>query len=393
MFSSRVPSDRTPNRLADAVRRARAGGRALIDLTVPNPTRCGFDYPDDILAPLADPAGRDYDASPFGLAAAREAVAADYARRGLTVDPAHIVLTASTSEAYSLLFRLLCEPAGSAALVPVPSYPLFDHLTRLDGVLGVPYRVEYHGRWWVDIASVDQGLAVPNVRAVLAVSPNNPTGSALAMHEVNELLQRCDRTGAALILDEVFADYPLTDRMLDPLSHIASASALSFRLGGLSKSAGLPQVKLGWLAAAGPDDLLAEAMDRLELICDTYLSVSTPVQLAAARLMTSGAAVREQIRARIRANYDTLRELSGRWPEIEALAADGGWSAVLRVPATRSEEDIVLDLLERRDVVVHPGFFFDFPHEAYLVVSLLPPPAVFREGVERMLARTAEDVQ
>jgi alanine-synthesizing transaminase len=387
MFSSRVPSDRTPNRLADAVRRARATGRELIDLTVTNPTRCGFDYPDDILAPLADQAGRDYAASAFGLAAAREAVAADYARRGLRVDPAAIVLTSSTSEAYSLLFKLLCEPAGSAALVPVPSYPLFDHLTRLDGVLAVPYQLEYHGRWWVSMSSVDQGLAVPNVRAVLAVSPNNPTGSALAVHEADELLRRCERSGAALILDEVFADYPLADRMTDPLPHLAESVALTFRLGGLSKSVGLPQVKLGWLAAAGPRDLLSEAMDRLELICDTYLSVSTPVQLAAAGLMATGAAVREQIAARVRGNYETLRELTARWPAVEALPADGGWSAVLRVPATRSEEDIVLDLLVHRDVVVHPGFFFDFPNEAYLVVSLLPPPATFREGIARLLER------
>jgi alanine-synthesizing transaminase len=387
MFSSRVPSDRTPNRLADAVRRARAGGRELIDLTITNPTRCGFDYPDDILAPLASPAGRDHAASPFGLPAARKAVAADYARRGLRVDPAHIVLTSSTSEAYSLLFKLLCEPAGSAALVPVPSYPLFDHLTRLDGVLGVPYRVEYHGRWWVSMDSVDEGFAVPGVRAVLAVRPNNPTGSALAVHEADELLRRCDRAAAALILDEVFADYPLTDRTIDPLPLLAESPALSFRLGGLSKSAGLPQVKLGWLAAAGPRDVLSEAMDRLELICDTYLSVSTPVQLAAAGLMTTGAAVREQIAARVRGNYATLLELTARWPSVEALPADGGWSAVLRVPATRSEEEIVLDLLEHRDVVVHPGFFFDFPNEAYLVVSLLPPPATFREGIERMLER------
>jgi alanine-synthesizing transaminase len=390
MFSSRVPSDRTPNRLADAVRQARAGGRELIDLTVTNPTRCGFDYPDDIVARLADPAGRDYAAYPFGLAAAREAVAADYARRGLRIDPAAIVLTSSTSEAYSLLFKLLCEPAGSAALVPVPSYPLFDHLTRLDGVLAVPYQLEYLGRWWVSMASVDEGFAVPDVRAVLAVSPNNPTGSALAAHEAAELLQRCDRAGAALILDEVFADYPLTDRTIDPLPHLAESPALTFRLGGLSKSVGLPQVKLGWLAAAGPRDVLAEAMDRLELICDTYLSVSTPVQLAAAGLMTTGGAVREQIAARARGNYETLLELTARWPAVEALRADGGWSAVLRVPATRSEEDIVLDLLAHRDVVVHPGFFFDFPKEAYLVVSLLPPPATFREGVERLLDRISE---
>lgn len=387
MFSTRVPADRAPNRLAEAVRNARASGPDLIDLTVTNPTRCGFDYPDDILAPLADPAGRDYAASPFGLDAARQAVAADYARRGLTVDPAHTVLTSSTSEAYSILFKLLCEPAGSAVLVPVPSYPLFDHLTRLDGVLAIPYRLDYHGRWWVDMASVDAGLAVPNVKAVLAVSPNNPTGSALATHEFDELLQRCGRAGAALILDEVFADYPLTDRMIDSASHIAGADTLTFRLGGLSKSAGLPQVKLGWLAAAGPPALLTEAMDRLDLICDTYLSVSTPVQLAAAGLIATGAALREQIAAHVRTNYGTLRALTAQYPAVETLPADGGWSAVVRVPATRGEEEIVLDLLEHAGVLVHPGFFFDFPGEAYLVVSLLPPPGRFRAGVERVLER------
>jgi alanine-synthesizing transaminase len=387
MFSSRVPSDRTPNRLADAVRRARARTRELIDLTVTNPTRCGFDYPEGILAELSDPAGRDYAASPFGLAAAREAVAGDYARRGLTIDPGRIILTSSTSEAYSLLFKLLCEPAGSSVLVPVPSYPLFDHLTRLDGVLAVPYRLDYHGRWWVDIDSVDVGLSVPDVRAMLAVSPNNPTGSALAKHEVDELLQRCARGGVALILDEVFADYPLTDRMIDPAVQISGSRALTFRLGGLSKSAGLPQVKLGWLAADGPPDLLAEAMDRLELICDTYLSVSTPVQVGAPGLIASSAGVREQIGTRVRENYETLHELTSQCPSVETLPADGGWSAVLRVPATRSEEDIVLDLIEQAGVVVHPGFFFDFPGEAYLIVSLLPPADLFRAGVDRVLER------
>lgn len=388
-FSSRVPSDRAPNRLTAAVNDARESGRTLLDLTVTNPTRCGFDYPPDIFAPLADPAGRDYRASPFGLASAREAVAADYRRRGLNIDPARIVLTSSTSEAYSLLFKLLCEPAGSSVLVPVPSYPLFDHLTRLDGVLGVPYRLEYHGRWWVDIASVGTGLALPGVRGLLAVSPNNPTGSALAAHEADELLRRAADVGAALILDEVFADYPLTDRPIDPLSRLTEAGALTVRLGGLSKSCGLPQVKLGWMVLGGPPATVTEALDRLELICDTYLSVSTPVQLAAPGLIVAGAGIREQIAERVRTNDAALRERARAHPSVEVLAADGGWAAVLRVPATRGEEELALDLLQRCGLVVHPGFFFDFPHEAYLVVSLLPPTAEFSEGVGRLLERVA----
>lgn len=399
MFSSRVPADRTPNRLAAAVRAARAAGRELIDLTVTNPTRCGFEYPVHLLRPLASPTGRVYAAAPFGLDAAREAVAADYARRGLKIDPAHIVLTSSTSEAYSVLFKLLCEPAGSSVLVPVPSYPLFDHLTRLDGVLAVPYRVGYHGRWWVDFDSVDAALpshpahpragAAPDVRAILGVSPNNPTGSTLAVSEVDELLRRCAQAEAALILDEVFADYPLTDHPIDPLARIGDrgAGGLAFRLGGLSKSAGLPQVKLGWIAASGPADLLQEALGRLELICDTYLSVSTPVQLAAGSLIAAGAGIREQIGRRVRTNYEALRAFATASPSVEVLSSDGGWAAVVRVPATASEEEIVLDLLDARDVIVHPGFFFDFPSEAYLVVSLLPSPAVFRAGIERVVDR------
>lgn len=388
-FSSRVPADRAPNRLAAAVNDARANGRTLLDLTITNPTRCGFDYPDDILAPLADPAGRDYAASPFGLPAAREAVARDYRRRGLNIDPARIVLTSSTSEAYSLLFKLLCEPAGSSVLVPVPSYPLFDHLTRLDGVLAVPYRLEYHGRWWIDMDSVGAGFAAPGVRALLAVSPNNPTGSTLATHELDELLRRSASHGAALILDEVFADYPLTDSPIDTFSRFDDAAALTVRLGGLSKSAGLPQVKLGWMTLGGPPEVVAEALDRLELICDTYLSVSTPVQLAAPALIERGAEVREQIAARVRANYAALQELASAHASVEVLKADGGWAAVLRIPATRTEEERVLDLLEHAGLLVHPGFFFDFPHEAYLVVSLLPPADVFREGIGRLLERVA----
>jgi alanine-synthesizing transaminase len=388
-FSSRVPADRAANRLAAAVGEARASGRTLLDLTVTNPTRCGFDYPHDLLAPLSDPAGRDYAASPFGLASAREAVARDYRRRGLTIDPARIVLTSSTSDAYSLLFKLLCEPAGSSVLVPVPSYPLFDHLTRLDGVLAVPYRLEYHGRWWIDMPSVEAGFAIPGVRAILAVSPNNPTGSTLAVHELDELLRRSASEGVALILDEVFADYPLTDSPIDPFPQFEDAGALTVRLGGLSKSAGLPQVKLGWMAFGGPPAIVTEALDRLELICDTYLSVSTPVQLAAPALIDRGAAVREQIAARVRANYAALHALASDRASIEVLPADAGWAAVVRIPATRTEEERALDLLKHAGLLVHPGFFFDFPHEAYLVVSLLPPADLFRAGVVRLLERVA----
>jgi alanine-synthesizing transaminase len=388
MFSSRVSGHRATNQLARAVAAHRRAARPLLDLTVTNPTTAGIDYPPGLLAPLADPAALTYAPDPFGLPAARQAVARDYARRGpgvasrtRAVDPDRILLTASTSEAYSLLFKLLCEPAGDDVLVPVPSYPLFDHLTVLDGVRPVNYGLEYHGRWELDLASVDAAWT-GRTRAVLAVSPNNPTGSVLSAAELQDLDTRCRDRDAALIVDEVFADYPL-----HPASEIPAppGSALTFRLGGLSKSAGLPQVKLGWILVEGPAAQAEEALGRLELIADTYLSVSTPVQVAAASLIDAGAGVRARIQQRVAANYEVLRSTLRPYPALEVLHADAGWAAVIRVPAHQPEETVVLGLLDRFDTLVHPGFFFDFPHEAFLVVSLLPDPAVFTAAAARLV--------
>ncbi len=396
MFSSRVPHHLEQNRIARAVRRARAEGRALIDLTVTNPTSVGIAYPQGLLDALASPDALRYEPAAFGLEPARAAVCADYARRGVAVDPANVVLTASTSEAYSLLFKLLCAPDGDAVLVPTPSYPLFDHLTALDGVRALPYRLEFHGRWTIALDDLDRAWTKA-VRAVLAVSPNNPTGSILGAEELGALAARCAERRAALIVDEVFADY-LLPATAGPRSRRSAATAstvqatvptscLTFRLGGLSKSVGLPQVKLGWMAASGPDGLIRDALARLEVICDAYLSVSTPVQVAAPSLIAAGADVRVSILERIRANYDALvRQASGH-PAMHALPVDGGWSAVLRVPSTRSEEDLVLELLERDAVLIYPGFFFDFPHEAFLVCSLLPEPGLFADGLRRLMER------
>ena len=384
MFSTRVPDDRRPNNLARALCAARARG-PVIDLTVSNPTRVGLDYPADLLAGLSDAAALTYRPAPLGLREAREAVAADYARRGLRIETDRIVLTASTSDAYSILFKLLCEPGRSSVLTPVPSYPLFDHLTRLDGVGQRRYPLEYHGRWTADLDGIDEAWT-PDTRAVLAVSPNNPTGSVLQDEEADALTSRCAERGAALILDEVFADYPLSGPFVEPRA-FAAPGCLLCRLGGLSKSIGLPQVKLGWMALDGPADMVAEALDRLELICDTYLSVSTPVQIAARSLLERGAVVRQRILDRLRANDAALRTSLTGAGGATVLPADGGWSAVLRVPATRSEEALVTELVERDGVVVHPGYFFDFPHEAFLVVSLLPEPSVFERGIRLLQER------
>jgi aspartate/methionine/tyrosine aminotransferase len=384
MFSTRVPADRSPTRFARALAEAR-GRRPLLDLTTSNPTRAGFAYPARILEALTDPASLTYRPEPLGLEDARAAIADTYARRGLALDRERIVLTASTSEAYSILFKLLCDPGRSTVLTPVPSYPLFDHLARLDGVAQRRYPLDYHGSWAIDLDALDR-VWTPDARAALAVSPNNPTGSALSDRDAAELVARCASRRAALILDEVFHDYPLGAPLAEPAA-LREPPCFVARLGGLSKTAGLPQLKLGWIALDGPPHVVAEARDRLELVADTYLSVSTPVQVAARRLLEESAPIRAAILDRIRANDAALRRRAAACASVTVLPADGGWSAVLRVPATRPEEAIVLDLLERDGVVVHPGYFFDFDHEAFLIVSLLTEPDVFARGVDRMLER------
>jgi len=384
MFSSRVPRQLEANAFARALGAARAAGRELIDLTISNPTRAGIVYPEGLFAPLSSSGVAEYAPEPFGMLSARHAVAADYSRRGHATSSARIVLTASTSEAYSLLFKLLCAPAGDRVLVPVPSYPLFEHLTRLDGVDAAAYSLRYDGRWWVDLESVDR-MWDGRTRALLAVTPNNPTGSLLSADELGALAARCAARDAAMIVDEVFADYPL-EGAPGSADH-GEPPCLTFRLGGLSKSAALPQLKLGWIAVDGPADLVADALARLELICDTYLSVSTPVQLAAPALIAGGSALREQVVRRVRQNYATLHELSAGCATVDVLHADAGWSAVLRVAARTGEEEMTLELLERDGVIVYPGFFFDFPYEAFLIVSLLPEPRTFATGVRAVLER------
>ena len=381
MFSHRLPLYAEANALSRAVEALRLEGTRFADLTESNPTRAEICYPDGLLTSLADPAALCYEPSPFGLAAARRAVADDQRRRGVTVDPAHVVLTASTSEAYSWLFKLLCNH-GDGVLVPRPSYPLFDHLTALEGVRAHPYAIEYHGQWEIDIDSLT--AAPSDVRALLVVSPNNPTGSFMSAEEYQRVVTLCRQRKWALIVDEVFADYPLDAS--HPLTDIAVRSeVLCFTLAGLSKTIGLPQLKLGWCIAGGPATERDAALGALEVIADSYLSVGTPVQVAAPTLLSTGASIRASIQARIRRNLSTLRTIAAGFPASEVLRVDGGWSAVLRVPSTQGEESLVLDLLRAERVLVYPGYFFDFPREAYLVVSLLPPEESFADAVARLL--------
>ena len=386
MFSDRISGNLSPNRLTLALRQRRASGDPIIDLTESNPTRVELQYPVDLLAPLADRRGLLYAPEPLGLLDARRAIAADYARRSISISPERIALTASTSEAYSMLFKLLARP-GDEVLVPRPSYPLFELLTALDGVVARPYDLEYHGAWAIDFASVERALS-PRTRALLVVDPNNPTGSFTSGDEIDRIAAIGAHHGIALIVDEVFADYELEPGTTPVRPSLLSRSdALVFALGGLSKSIGLPQAKLAWIAAAGPSQLVAESLERLELICDTYLSVSTPVQLAAAELIERGLAIRAQISARTRTNYRRLKDAGASVPACHVLTASGGWNAVIRVPTLCSEEELMLMMLTTDGVLAHPGYFFDFPRESFVIVSLLVTEAAFAAGIARLFAR------
>jgi aspartate/methionine/tyrosine aminotransferase len=385
MLSRRLPPHADTNALSRAIAERRAAGRSIVDLTESNPTRAGFRYPPDLLRPLSSEASLRYEPHPCGLPSAREAVATDHARRGVAIDPGHIVLTASTSEAYTWLFKLLCDP-GDAVVVPRPSYPLFEHLTALEGVRAAPFSLEYHGRWEIDFATLKD--APSGTRALVIVSPNNPTGSYVNAREVEQLFALCRDRGWVLIADEVFADYPL--EVDAPLTDLAAhADVLTFSLGGLSKTVGLPQLKLAWLVAGGPPEACARALAGLELIADSFLSVSTPVQIAAPSLLECGAAIRAQIHQRVRDNLAMLRDAASSFPACDVFKIEGGWSAVVRVPATRTEDQLVLGLLDAEGIVVHPGYFFDFPREAFVVMSLLPQTETLREGVLRVLRYVA----
>jgi len=385
MFSARTLWDLTANRLASLAAARRSAGGAFFDLTQSNPTQVGLPYPDDLLTPLSDASVLRYEPSPFGLRAAREAVSADYRRRGMEVPPDHVALTASSSEAYGFLFKLLCDP-GDTVLVPRPSYPLFEYLAGLESVAVEPYPLRYDGEWHVDLAALARAAAA-GARAVVVVNPNNPTGSYVKREEAARIREIAADAGAAIISDEVFADYPLRadGRRVDCLA--GPGPALVFCLGGLSKSCGLPQLKVGWIAVSGPGPVRDEALARLEVVADTYLSVGTPAQRALPRLLARLPELQQPIAARVAGNLDRLRRRTAAPCPVTLLEPEGGWYATLQVPATATEEEHVTRLLEEDGVLVHPGYFFDFPREAYLVVSLLPPPEDFTAAIDRLLAR------
>ncbi len=383
MFSARTRWDLRANRLEAIRAQKRERGEAVIDLTESNPTSVGIDYPGDLLAPLSESGALRYEPLAFGATAARAAVAEDFARRGFPVDPSRILLTASTSEAYAFLFKLLCDP-GDEVLVPRPGYPLFEYLAGLESVRPVPYPLAHDGEWRVDLEALRE-RASGRARMVVVVSPHNPTGAYLKGEELQALEAFCAERSLALVADEVFADYPLRadPRRAGSVAH--DGPALSFALGGLSKSCGLPQLKLSWIAVTGPEPLRGDALARLDVVSDTFLSVGTPVQRALPTLLARRADLQRPIAERVASNLASLRERLPSGCPASLLEPEGGWYAVLRVPATLSESERVEGLLEERNVLVHPGYFFDFPLEAYLVLSLLPRPGAFDAGVARIL--------
>ena len=339
-------------------------GSDVLDLTETNPTRAGIDYPLDALAEAMARAARvAYTPDPRGLLSAREALG-----NRIGCSPDDLVLTASTSEAYAFLFKLLCDP-GDAIAMPTPSYPLLEHLGAMESVTVHPYALEFQRRW--EISSIDN-----DARIIITINPNNPTGSFVSTSEQDAIA----RLGIAIVSDEVFLDYPLDGRG----TSFVRDDVLTFVLGGLSKSAGLPHYKLGWIRVSGPASVKREAIAALELIADNFLSVSTPVQAALPDLLKIAPQIHSAIASRIRRNLDQLR--SAAIPSVHVLPVEGGWSAVLRIPNTESDEDFALRLIERDGVVVHPGYFFDFETDGHLVISLLTEPRIFDEGVRRLLS-------
>ena len=388
MFSRRAYWSLGPNRLTVAVEARRARGDDILDLTESNPTTAGLPYPLDALADILGRHARDrYHPSPLGLTSARVAVARHLSRPGYEVEAADIVLTASTSEAYSFLFKLLTDP-GDAVAIATPGYPLLEHLAALEHVQLRRFPLRFDRRWELDPSDL-AAAADGRTRAIAVVHPNNPTGSYLTEGEQRELSAIALRIGATVISDEVFYDYRLAAIEAAP-PMACRGEVLSFSLGGLSKSAGLPHLKLGWILAGGPVDSRRRAVDALEMIADNFLSVGTPVQEALPEILAIAPSIQAAIQQRLEANLSGLRERVRGVPALQLLPVEGGWSAVIRAPRTQSDEELALELLDTSGVLVQPGYFFDFDGDGYFVVSLLTRPAIFEEGVRRIVALMAE---
>jgi len=383
MFSERTKWNLAANKLSEALAKHRASGKRLIDLTVSNPTDCGFAYETETaLRALHNPAALRYEPNPKGLEVARRAVVNYYGERGAAVSSDDIILTASTSEAYSFVFRLLCN-SGDEVLIPAPSYPLFAFLAEILDIKLVRYPLIYDHGWQIDLHSLQQAIT-PGTRGLIVVNPNNPTGHFAKENEIAKLNELCAAREIALIADEVFLDFALGAH--GAVSCAGNSGALTFTLSGLSKICGLPQMKIAWVIASGPEGLKQQALERLEVIADTYLSPSTPVQLATPDFLELRRGFQAQVVARVRRNLLELDRQLRTQNICTRLEVEGGWYAVLRVPALQTDEELAIALLETRDVYVHPGHFFDFGREGYLVVSLIGLEEEFAPGIAGILS-------
>jgi alanine-synthesizing transaminase len=384
MFSERTNWKLDSNRLSDALAQRRQSGQPILDLTASNPTTAGFRYHSgSLLRALSDPKATVYDPDPRGLVVARRAIVDYYASHQVQVGIDDILLTTSTSEAYSFVFRLLCNP-GDEILIPEPSYPLFAYLAQIQDVKLVPYSLIYDHGWQIDFHGLQNSIT-DRTRAVIVVHPNNPTGHFTASAEIAELDRICAARGLAIIADEVFLDFAFAAAVA-PQSFASSREALTFTMSGISKICGLPQMKLAWLVASGPQNLKAAALDRLEIIADTYLSMNAPVQYALPTFLDQRSEFQSQVRARVQKNLAALDQRLAEQKSCARLEVQAGWYAVLRIPATRSDEDLALLLLETKGVYAHPGHFYDFPTDGFLVVSLITPEEDFAEGIEQLLS-------
>src|SRR5215470_535580 len=383
MFASRTHWNLTENRLTQALSEFRRNGRALLDLTLSNPTEAGFVYDSPaILSAFQNTKSLHYEPASQGLLSAREAVARYYKEKGIQLSTADLFLTTSTSEAYSWLFRLLCNP-GDEVLIPTPGYPLFDFLADINDVRLVRYPLLYDHGWQIDFSSFEKAIT-PRTRAAIVVHSNNPTGHYAKPQEQAQLSAICAKHSLALISDEVFLDFSLHDA---PANSFASqTSSLTFSLSGVSKLCGLPQMKSAWIALSGPNELKNDVRQRLEIIADSYLSMNAPVQLSLPAFLATRTQFQSQLLSRVRANLSFLDREIAKQNACSRLAFDAGWNVVLRVPATRSDEDLALSLLERQGVLVHPGHFYDFSQDGFLVLSLIVPEKEFAEGVHGLLS-------
>jgi len=378
MFANRTNWDLTPNRLSEALAAHRAAGKPLLDLTVSNPTGCGFSYDSKaILEALSNPVALRYEPNPRGLESARRAVAEYYAARNEAISAEDIFLTTSTSEGYSYAFRTLCNP-GDEVLIPSPSYPLFDFLAEIQDLKLVRYPLLYDHGWQIDFHALEQAITA-RTRAVIVVHPNNPTGHFTKSSERTKLNAICIAHQMAIVADEVFLDFALDGSRA--ASFATNSGVLTFTLSGLSKISGLPQMKAAWLTVSGPQNLKREALGRLEVIADTYLSVNAPVQLAMPAFFEQRHSFQEQLLSRARGNLKELDRLLTRQNVCSRFAVEGGWYGVLRVPAVRSDEDLAIELLTSKNACVHPGHFYDFRSDGFLVISMITPKAIFSKGI------------